>query len=402
MYRDNEPPADPFAALTTGPGRLDPYPLFAAYRRQRPVVDTGVGVRFFFRYADCLALLRDQRLSVDERSSPLNAASDPTYPTLIKTDPPDHDRLRRLVQAAFSPRRIDAMRSRTEQLVDTAVAELRDFGSAPVDLLEHFAYPVPLTVICELLGVDSSAHAQVREWSAVLAQSIDPRALRSPELSLAIDSAEAEFAEYIRTLIALRRRRPGPDLLSQLVAIEGDRDRLSEAELLGLALLLLIAGHETTVNLIGNGMLALLTNPDQFRVAITSDVARHRMLVDELLRFDSPVQLTTRIAKEDLLVGEHFFRSGDIAVLFLGSANRDGDAFDNSDSLSVHVNRSNAHLSFGQGIHHCLGAALARSEGEIAVPALLRAFPHMRLVEEPQLRSSFVLRGRSRLLVELH
>ena len=389
---------DVFAALATAEARLDPYPVLAEYRRERPVVETGLGVVFFTRYDDCLTLLRDRRFSVDERNAPITGVTEPDdYPTLIKVDPPDHDRLRRLVQAAFTPRRVDALRHRAEGLVAAAIDEFD--GGGEVDLIDAIAYPVPLAIITELIGVESEDAGQVREWSTWLARSIDPAVFRTPELNARIQEAEEGFVAFIQSVMATRRRSPGGDVLSQLVMLEMDGDRLTERELIGMTLLLLVAGHETTVNLIGNGMLALLRSPEQWRRArLVSDPKR---TVDELLRFDSPIQMTSRIALEPVNIGGTAIATGDIAVLLLGAANHDPAAFDNPDALDVTTTRHTQHLAFGQGIHHCLGAALARAEGEAAITALVNTFPNMELIEEPAIRPAFVVRGREHLRVHL-
>jgi cytochrome P450 len=233
-----------------------------------------------------------------------------------------------------------------------------------------------------------------------MARSIDPGVLRSAELNAAIEVAEREFSEFIHALVAERRRQPGDDLLSELVMASVDGDRLSESELLGLAVLLLAAGHETTVSLVGNGMLALLRNPDQWQ-AVRDGVGHERRIVDELLRYDSPVQMTTRIALDDIELATTTIAKGTIVVLMLGAANRDPAVFADPHRLDVRAERATGHLAFGFGIHHCLGVTLARAEGEAAIPALVRRFPGMTLLAEPTLRPTFVLRGRDELRVRL-
>ena len=212
---------DVFAALATAEARLDPYPVLAEYRRERPVVETGLGVVFFSRYDDCLTLLRDRRFSVDERNAPITGVTEPDdYPTLIKVDPPDHDRLRRLVQAAFTPRRVDALRHRAEGLVAAAIDEFD--GGGEVDLIDAIAYPVPLAIITELIGVESEDADQVREWSTWLARSIDPAVFRTPELNARIQEAEEGFVAFIQSVIATRRRSP-PDSVATSASSGGHR-----------------------------------------------------------------------------------------------------------------------------------------------------------------------------------
>ena len=389
---------DLFGLFSSPAVRPDPYGEYARLLATQPVADAGFDVRFVFGYEDCLTLLRERRVSVDERRSNMGGSAGDQLPTLIHLDPPDHTRLRRLVSAAFTPRRVDALRARAVALVDTALD--RFVTGDEVDLIAELAYPVPLTIICDLLGIPTDDRAMVREWSTWLALSIDPGVLRSPELNASIDVAEQAFTEYVRGAVVARRTAPGDDLLSELVAAEMDGDRLGEDELLGLAMLLLVAGHETTVSLIGNGVLALVRHPDQLR-AVRADVGGERRAVDELLRYDAPVQMTTRVALADIELRTATIPRGSIAVLMLGSANRDPDAFADPHRLDVRIERTASHLALGFGIHHCLGAALARAEGEVAITALVRRFPHLQLVAEPELRPTFVLRSRTDLRVRL-
>jgi cytochrome P450 len=390
---------DVFSALTTEAARLDPYPVYAAYRTGRRLVDTGMGVWFVFGHEDCLALLRERRTSVDERNSLIGAGQEEDrLRTLIHLDPPDHDRLRRLVQVAFTPRRVEALRERAEAIVAATVSGWR--AGEEHDLISELAYPMPLAIICDLLGVEANDRDAIQEWSAWLARSIDPDFLRSPELNAEIERQQDTFVTFVRDLIARRRAQPGDDLLSQLVEAELQGDRLDEDELVGLAVLLLVAGHETTVSLIGNGMRALLLDPTQLALAASGQVAT-RELVDELLRFDPPVQMTTRTMLDDVDLPGGTIPRGHVAVLLLGSANRDGAVFANADRLDVTAIRPTAHLAFGNGIHHCLGAALARAEAAVAIDALVRSFPTMTLVADAPLCPTFVLRRRTELRVRL-
>jgi cytochrome P450 len=388
---------DVFTSLMAPAARLDPYAMYRHLASDGPTLDSGLGATFVFSHDLCLDLLRDKRTSVDERNSFLAGPGD-DLPTLIHLDPPDHDRLRRLVQAAFTPRRVDGLRTRAQELVSEVVPALE--GREDVDLIDAVAYPVPLLIICELLGIPEADHALVKDWSTVLARSIDPAVLRDEITNSAIAQAQSEFADYLRVLVQRRRRSPGDDLLSALSARGSETDTLSESELLGLALLLLVAGHETTVNLIGNSMLALLRHPDQYRLLHTGGVSARRA-VDELLRFDSPVQMTTRIALEDIKLGAQTLAAGHFAVLMLGAANRDPIAMDRPDTLDLTATRQLSHLSFGSGLHHCLGAALARAEAEVVLASLATRYPHMELVAEAPIRPSFVLRGRTQLRVSM-
>jgi cytochrome P450 len=388
---------DIFTLLNSDDVRRNPYPTYARFRTEHPVLDTGLGVWFVFGYDDCNRLLRDRSLSVDERNALIPGPGD-ELATLIHLDPPDHDRLRSLVQVAFTPRRVEALRARAQELV-TECLDNWSVGDE-VDIIAELAYPMPLTIICELLGIEPERRDRVRDWSIWLARSIDPGALRTPELNEKIDQAEAEFVAEIRSLIALRRAGPGDDLLSQLVVAEADGDHLTETELLGLAVLLLVAGHETTVSLIGNSIQALLRNPEQLAVARETNNVQ-RALIDEMLRFDSPVQMTTRIVRTPIELGGNHIPTGHIVVLMLGSANHDPAAFDRPEELDFQRQAPAGHLAFGAGIHHCLGIALARAEAEVAVTELIRRFPNMTLVDDPPLRPTFVLRGRESLKVRL-
>jgi cytochrome P450 len=396
---------DIFTLLSSEETRRNPYPVYARLRKEQPILDTGAGIWFLFGYEECNRLLRNSELSVDERNALIPGPGD-KLPTLIHLDPPDHGRLRKLVQLAFTPKRVEALRGRVQELVRECLDTWKPGDT--VDVIAELAYPVPLTIICELLGIAEDRCGLVQEWSAWMAQSIDPGALRSPELNAQIAKAQSEFVEEIRTRIIYRRANPGDDLLSQLVLAESDGDRLSESELFGLAVLLLVAGHETTVSLIGNSLHALLVNPSQlfaFREAVaTTEFASTevtRRFIDEMLRFDSPVQMTTRIATQPIELNEHTIPKGHIIVLMLGAANHDPKIFENPEQLNVSLERASSHLSFGAGIHHCLGAMLARTEGEIAVVELFRRFPNVALVGEPELRPTFVLRGRQELVVRL-
>ncbi len=388
---------DVFGTLMAEEVRRDPYPTYARYLAERPIVDTGMGLWFVSGYGDCLALLRDRRVSVDEQRA-LNPGPGDELASLIHLDPPDHTRLRRLVQTAFTPRRVESIRVKAEHIVDDVLARLS--VDDEIDVIADLAYPMPLAIICDLLGVAETDRPLVREWSEWLAKSIDPGVLRSEETNAKIQLVQGEFVEFIHDLIGFRRAHPGDDLLSELVAAELDGDRLSADELVGLAVLLLVAGHETTVNLVGNGLLALLSNRDQL-AHVTSGAVDDRRMVDELLRYDSPVQMTTRIALDSIELSGATVPTGHVVVLLLGAANNDPAVFTDPRRLDVGAYRSNPHLAFGNGIHHCIGAALARAEGEVAITKLVRRFPAIELTSEAAIRPTFVLRGRHALPVRL-
>ena len=376
--------ADNFFLTAMKPAfREDPYPFYERVRGTAP-------------------MLRHPRLSTDEQqhaTTKAGRAPDPNRArSLLFMDPPDHTRLRGLVARAFTPRRIEDLRTATEgitaELIDAMAAE-----RGTVDLIEAFAYPLPVRVICTLLGVPARDEAIFTNWSRGIARSLDPSILRSPQVEAAIVEARQGLSTYIGERLAERRRKPGDDLLSALAAVDVDGDSITAREIVSLAQLLLVAGHETTVNLIGNGALALLRAPDQLALLrLRPELAGPA--VDEFLRFDGPVQISQRVAMEDLDLFGHKVRKGDEILLILGAANRDPAAFAEPHRLDV-TRDARKHVAFGGGIHHCLGAALARMEAAIAFKALLDAFPTMELAAPPTRRPTFTLRGLETLLVAL-
>jgi pimeloyl-[acyl-carrier protein] synthase len=345
--------------------RADPYPLYEAYRGAEPLLRTADTIWFCLAHPEVSALLRNPLLSSNETRASTEAGIDERSvvrtQSLLFMDPPDHTRLRGLVSRAFTPRRVGELRAAVEaicdQLVDRLAAQVGP--GETFDLIEWLAYPLPIQVICSLLGVPAADEATFTAWSRALARSIDPSVLRTAEDDAAIEAAEAGLTGYLTWLLAERRAAPGDDLLSGLLAVQDGGDRISAAEVLSLAMLLLVAGHETTVNLIGNGTLALLRAPDQLDILLRSPelVAA---AVDELLRFDSPVQLSQRIVTQDMDLAGRRVRTGDEIVLMLGAANRDPAVFGEPARLDVTRADAHRHVAFGGGIHHCLGAALAR------------------------------------------
>ncbi|MDT7638649.1 MAG: hypothetical protein QOC83_2937, partial [Pseudonocardiales bacterium] len=320
---------------------------------------------------------------------------------MLNSDPPDHTRLRRLVSRGFTARSIGRLRPRIEQiaaeLTEAMAARLAAVGSgadaAAVDLIDAFAFPLPMTVICEILGVPGGRRYDFRAWSNTL--------LSSAPLEERAASAAA-MAQYLTQLVADKRAHPGEDVLSAVVAASEDADQLSDHEAVSMAFLLLVAGHETTVNLIGNGMLALLRNPGQL-AQLRADPSLVPGAVEEFLRLDGPVNLATmRFSAEPVTIAGTEIPAGEIVLLALGSANRDPAHYERPDELDVH--RGTGNLAFGHGIHHCLGAPLARLEGEIAFRALLDRFPDLELAGEPgelSWRNSTLFRGLDRLPVRL-
>jgi cytochrome P450 len=394
--------------------RADPYPFFHLLREQEPVHQTPFGVYLLTRHADAAAAVRDPRLSSDERNSELyqafvESSDEPArgifgdemgQAVLLFLDPPDHTRLRGLVSKAFTPRVIEQLRARIEELVNGLLDTVEARGDAHMDVIADLAYPLPVVIICELLGVPAADHVRFQQWSRELAGSIDPQPLRTPEQEERIHTAAEAFVEYFHELIDRRRRDPADDLLSALIAAEEAGDRLSEPELLATALFLLIAGHETTVNLIGNGTLALLRHPDQLD-RLRADPSLDRNAVEELLRFDSPVMITQRITLEEYEVGGTTIPARQQIIPLLGAANRDPQAFPEPDRLDLGREGAGRHLAFGGGHHFCLGAALARLEGQIAIGTLVRRFPRLEPAGEPVRRETFTLHGLERLPVSV-
>jgi cytochrome P450 len=390
-----KPTFDPFDPVF----RTDPHPVYERLREENPVHPSPLGGLVVTRHADCLHVLRHPAASSDERNSELFqalAASGDIDQELVDArpflflDPPDHTRLRRLVSKAFTPRTVERLRPRVQALVDELLDAAVPSGS--IELVEDLAYPLPVQVISEMLGVPPEDHERFKGWSKDLARGLDPDFILPPEVLEQRKRAIDAFSEYFLELIAQRRSAPRDDLLSALVAAEDEGDRLTERELLSTCTLLLVAGHETTVNLIANGALALLRHPDQLQ-RLRDDPSVTRSAVEELLRFDPPVQLTARVALEDIEIGGQTLAKGTSAVLLLASANRDPDAFPDPDRLDL-GRTDNHHLAFGFGTHFCLGAPLARLEGEIALTTLVRRCPDLALAtDDLRYKENLVLRG---------
>ncbi len=403
-----EPVFDPFDPLWAS----DPFPLYQDLRERAPIHRNETGFWVLARHADCLAVLRDRRASSDSLNvavermpqglrSPV-PADDPTAAALLEMrpflfrDPPDHTRLRGLVSKAFTPKVVESLRWRTHQVVD----ELLDAAleADRVDLVDEFAYPLPVRIICDLLGVPIADQDRFKVWSGALARGLDPDFLLTPEVIQARNDGVLQFAHYFFELLAERRRKPGDDLLTGLVQAEDGGAVLSEGEMLSTCILLLVAGHETTVNLIAGGALALLQNPDQCE-RFRTDPEVNRSGIEEMLRFVSPVQLTGRSFTEDCEFGGVEFAAGDFAMLLLASGNRDGASFVEPDRFDV-ARSPNNHLGFGFGIHHCLGAPLARLEAQVALTSLVQRAPNLALaVDEVTYKTNVVLRGMEALPV---
>jgi cytochrome P450 len=414
MAQPAEQTLDFLSVALTPEFREDPYQFFHLLREHEPVHQTPLGVYMLSRYTDASAIVRDPALSNNERNSDLYQAFVEANPehgpgpfddefgqaVILFLDPPDHTRLRGLVSKAFTPKVIGKLRPRIGDIVDERLDAVEARGNGRMDVVTDLAYPLPVVIICELLGVPAEDHETFQDWSSDLAHSIDPDPLITPEQQERINAAAEAFLEYFRDLIERRRRDPGDDLLTGLIAAEEGGDRLSENELLATGLFLLIAGHETTVNLIGNGTLALLRNRDELdRLRANPDLDHNA--VEELLRYDSPVTFTQRITLADYKVGDVTIPARQQVIPILAAANHDPAMFTEPDRLDLGRENANRHLAFGGGHHFCLGAALARLEGEVAIPALVRRFPAMELAGEPERRDTFTLRGLTHLPVSV-
>jgi hypothetical protein len=368
--------------------RRDPYPFYHRLRSRDPIHRSRVVFGWVLsRHGDIVEALRDPRFSADDRNFTqaariralrireglLDPDEEPA-PALLRLDPPDHSRLRSLVSQAFTPRAVEKLRRRIEEIASELLDALP--GRAGFDVIAELAVPLPVTVIAELLGIPARDRLTFKRWSDVLAGALEPIVPDPVGLRATVE----EFEEYVGRIGSERRNKPSDDLLSALVLAEEAGDKLSEQELHSTVGLLLAAGNETTTNLIGNGLLALLRHPAEL-ARLRRDPALTESAVEELLRYDSPVQLTGRIVTEDLDFRGHRFRKGQMVILLLGAANRDPEVFPDPDRLDV-ARAENRHLSFGHGNHFCLGAQLARLEAEIALRELVQRFPDLRLGDE--------------------
>lgn len=385
----------------------DPYPYFARERARGPVLwHASMGMWLAFDHASSNAVLRARTLgriwTLRWPQEVLPAFTMLHVHSLLENEPPEHTRLRRLVAGAFSRGHVERLRERIEVLTASLADTVADAGSdgSPVDLMSLYAEPLPVQVIAELLGVPEEDWALLRPWSNAIVKMYEYGV--TPQQRVEAEQASSQFVDYLRELVAARRAAPGDDLITSLVQeTDSDGARLSEDELITTCTLLLNAGHEATVNTTGNGFYALLQHPEQHaRIAATDDPAQIELAIEELIRYDSPLQLFERTAIADTQIGGVTVRAGEKIAALLGAANRDPAVFQAPDRFDL-GRTLNPHLGFGAGIHFCVGAPLARVELQSSLRTLVRRFPGMSLAETPRRRPEFVIRGLQELSVTL-
>jgi len=389
--------------------RANPHPFYDALREHDPVHLAPGGLVVLTRYDDVASVLRSNDFSRDVEKS-AKPVDDPirrrmrerqrdSSKSILNLDPPDHTRLRRLVSKSFTPSAIERLRPSVQGLVDDALdaveRRVRDGGS--LELIDDLAFPVPFLVISAMLGMPIDRADELRRWSQVISRTVEPTVALA-DLDEA-DEALAGLLPFLDEVIAQRRRNLGDDMLSSLLMVEESGDKLTADELVSFVVLLYIAGHETTVNLVGNSVLALLRSPDQLQVARNHGLDSHA--IDELLRFDGPVQHTMRIPLKSVQfhVGDEVIEveAGERVLTSLGAANHDPSVFAEPHNLNLRRDNANKHLGFAAGIHYCLGSALAKLETQVTIESLLRRFSKIELVGEPQWRDRLTIRGVARL-----
>ncbi|MEK3732058.1 MULTISPECIES: cytochrome P450 [Paenibacillus] len=381
----------------------DPYPTFKNLRENEPIhlakMNNGQYTWVVTKYEDAVAILKDPRFTKNFNYFATEDKQDKGSANLLVqnmlfSDPPDHTRLRGLVHQAFTPRMIESLRGRIEEITHELLDAVQNKGY--MNLINDFAFPLPIIVICELLGVPSKDRNEFRKWSNTL---VDPP--QEPERIEELQTHLEEFVAYLQQWFEQCRENPQNDLISKLIQAEEDGDRLKEEELYGIVSLLIIAGHETTVNLITNGVYALLTHPDQ-KVRLQNEPNLIKSALEEILRYNGPVQFSTnRWATETIRLGDKTIHEGDQVLVALNSANHDPEQFQDPEVFDI-TRGQNKHLAFGKGIHYCLGAPLARLEGEIAITALLKRMPEIRLateVENLKWKPGMLMRGLEELPV---
>lgn len=392
--------------------RADPFPFYDRLRSIEPVHVSPFGFTVLTRYDDIARTLRGAEFARDVEAH----AGEPTDPVrkarrdrfreriesgraaknILNLDPPDHTRLRRLVTLAFTPSAIERLRPRIQQLVDDVLDVAAERGS--MELVDELAFTMPFQVISDMLALPTDRSDEIRDWSQALTASLEPTA--DDRVMDEAEAAGVQMGDYMRDVIEHRRAHLGDDLLSALLVAEEAGDRLSTAELLSFVVLLYVAGHETTVNLIGNGTLALLRHPDELR-RWANDSSYDNTAVDELLRYDGPVQQTVRVPTQNVRYGDVEVAAGTMVMTVLGAANHDPEVFDDPHVLRLDRANAGRHLAFSGGVHHCLGASLAKLEASVAIGSLIRRFPDVQLAGEPHWRDRLTIRGVDHLPLSL-
>ena len=385
--------------------RANPYPYYDALRSNEPVHTTAFGMVVLTRYEDVSTTLKSADFSRDIEKYSTQASSEARQArrdrqesrtkSILNLDPPDHTRLRRIVSKSFTPSAMERLRPRIQQLVDKVLDNAQDAGH--IELIDDLAFPVPFQVISDLLDMPTDRSVELREWSQIITNSLEPTA--TDEELVRSEEAIAQLVPYLTTIIEHRRKHLSDDMLSSLITAEESGEQMTTEELMAFVVLLYIAGHETTVNLIGNGTLALLNNPEQQAIVHNNGLAQSH--IDELLRFDGPVQHTVRVP----LVPVHYIvdneqiavQPGTMVLTSLGGANHDPLMFENPNDLNLNRPNSNRHMAFASGIHYCLGASLAKLETEIAVGSLIKRFARIEIVGAPSWRDRLTIRGVNQL-----
>ena len=385
--------------------RANPYPYYDALRSNEPVHTTAFGMVVLTRYEDVSTTLKSADFSRDIEKYSTQASSEARQArrdrqesrtkSILNLDPPDHTRLRRIVSKSFTPSAMERLRPRIQQLVDKVLDNAQDAGH--IELIDDLAFPVPFQVISDLLDMPTDRSVELREWSQIITNSLEPTA--TDEELVRSEEAIAQLVPYLTTIIEHRRKHLSDDMLSSLITAEESGEQMTTEELMAFVVLLYIAGHETTVNLIGNGTLALLNNPEQQAIVHNNGLAQSH--IDELLRFDGPVQHTVRVP----LVPVHYMvdneqitvQPGTMVLTSLGGANHDPSMFENPNDLNLNRSNSNRHMAFASGIHYCLGASLAKLETEIAVGSLIKRFAQIEIIGTPSWRDRLTIRGVNQL-----
>ena len=378
----------------------DPYPFLARLRaKEKPIWHEDLRIYLAATHKDASEVLRNKslgRIYVDrEPESDWKTFNWLHSESILESEPPKHTRLRGLISKAFNRNRIESLRPKIEEIVGELLSELTTAGPT-FDLISNYAEPLPVRIIAELLGFPRSEEQLLRPWSQAIVKMYEV----SPSEAVQQEArkAAAEFSQYVYDLMLARKSNPGSDLISELAQVEEAGERLSTNELIATCVLLLNAGHEASVNGFGNGMVALLNNQNQRELLFSAPEKHSDTAVEEFLRFDSPLQLFERTAIEDVEISGVKIHEGEKIASLLGSANRDESVFIDPEIMNI-TRTPNPHISFGGGIHFCIGAPLARLEMSIALPALIKRFPKLQLSGEPKRRDSFTLRGYERVEV---